>query len=192
MSLKKIDAKIKTFSTNRAKLQALGHEIAMMIFRHAAPKALPDCVGSGDVTRILKLAAQMPTSWQVQLNDWCKQFTPIRFNVKNQKAGFDPEYKKVEDAEERLTWWKLEEANETPFYELTEPDAETMLMDFDKLMALVPALAKRIQKKIDEGQVQENAVEAGQRMVIALQSLKIERPKAVNDKYDTLPEEAAA
>ena len=179
MSLKKIDANIKRIVTSAAKLNVLIHETAMAIAEHAKEH--------GDCTRALTLVRAMPASMRrTMLVLWFNTYTPIRVVEANDKVGM------LKPDAKGFTPFDLEAGNDTPFYELAEQNKEAEPMDFDKLMALIPALAKRIQKKIDEGQVQENAVEAGQRMVIALQSLKIERPKAVNDKYDTLPEEAAA
>lgn len=211
MTLKKIDEKIKTFTSNRTKLQQLGHEIAVMIFMHAAPKSVsPDCVGSGDTTRILALAKQMPKSWQVQLENWCKEFSPIRFNVKNEKHGLDPAYKKLETQEEKEAAWNLEGANETPFYEMVEPDMVSKQMSLEDLLKLVPQLATRISKKMEEDlpdgepAIKPEARSTAQRMVDTLQALNFapaanndtealeEADKAAGEAWDAAAEEVAA
>lgn len=108
ITAKAIKAKIKTFSTNRAKLQALGHEIGMMILNHAAPiGAGPNACGTNDCTQAIALIREMPKSWQVQMTEWFKVFSPIRVVVKNDKCEYDPAYKKLPTAAEKLNAWNL-------------------------------------------------------------------------------------
>lgn len=158
ITLKAIDAKITTFSTNKVALQKLGHEIAMMIVRHAAPASLPDCDGSADVTRALKLAKQMPKSWQPQLIEWFKTYTPVIVVVKNDKCGLDPAYKEL-DKKDKPAAWKLEEAENNPFYELDEPEVTGKVLTIDQLIALFTKVPDLIDKKIKEGLVKAEDVE---------------------------------
>ena len=181
MTLKKIDTKIATFTTNKAKLQQLGHEIAMMIFRHAAPKALPDCAGSGDCSRILKLANAMPKSWMAQLHAWTGEFSPIRFNTTQNTFGYAAKYKAEETPEAKLEWWNIEGANDTPFYEMLEPEPELVLLDATKLAGFVAALAKRIEKKVEDGAVAPTAVAMAQNMVATLSALDFKKVVANSD-----------
>ena len=182
ITLAMIDEKIGTFTTNRKALQGLGHEILMLIFRHAAPKEVSeDCMGSGDCTRAIKLIKQMPKSWQVQAVNWFKAFTPVRVVVKNDKCEFDPAYKKL-TKEEKLTWWKLEEANTTPFYELDEPDVKDNTLGFEALLKMVEGMAKRIEKRIEEGEVKEEDILTAKDVAARLKGFKIKRvkPKPAN------------
>ena len=172
ITLKKIDTKIATFSTNRAKLQTLGHEIAMLVFMHAAPKAVSDdCSGTGDCTRALKLAKQMPKSWQTQLENWFKAYSPIRLVTKNDKCEYDPKYKGEADADVKLAFWKMAEANETPFFELDEPESASEPMTLEQILAMIPALAKRIESKADKGEVVADALPQARAIAKALSGL---------------------
>jgi len=171
-TLKKIDDKIATFSTNRAKLQQLGHEIGMMIFYHAAPKQVSDdCSGTGDCTRALKLAKQMPKSWQTQLENWFKAYTPIRLVTKNDKCEYAPEYKNEKDVDAKLAFWMLAEANETPFYELDEPESVTQVLTLEQILAMLPALAKRIDSKIDKKEIVADALAQAAKVSAALKAM---------------------
>ena len=187
ITLAMIDEKIGTFTTNRKALQSLGHEILMLIFRHAAPKEVSeDCMGSGDCTRAIKLIKQMPKSWQVQAVNWFKAFTPVRVVVKNDKCEFDPAYKRL-TKEEKLTWWKLEEANITPFYESDEPDPKDNTLDFEALLKMVEGMAKRIEKRVEAGEVKEEDILTAKDVAARLKGFKVKRvkPKPANTDTDT-------
>ncbi len=180
VTLAQIDEKIGLFTTNRKALQSLGHEIAMMILRHAAPvKVSPDCTGSGDCTRALKLMAQMPKSWAAQMDNWFRQFSPIRVVVKNNKCEFDPKYKKLA-AEEKLSWWKLEEAAQTPFFELDEPEVAGKILDFNALLKLIEQQASRIRKNAEEGKIVESDIPSALAMADKLAAIKFTRVKPVS------------
>lgn len=178
ITLKAIDKKIATFTTNRNTLRDLGHEIGMMILRHAAPKEVSaDCSGSGDCTRALRLIEAMPKSWGEQMTAWFKAFSPIRVVVKNGKCEFAPEYKKLAPAQ-KPDAWNLEQAAQTPFYEATEePDAKPAL-DFAALCKLVEGLGKRIATKVEKGEVKEEDRESALAIAKQVQSLKLRRVKA--------------
>lgn len=192
ITLAQIDEKISSFTTNRKALQSLGHEILMMIFRHAAPvEVSPDCSGSGDCTRALKLLEQMPKSWAAQADNWLRQNTPIRVVVKNKKCEFDPAYKKL-SKQDKLTWWKLEEANVTPFYELEEPEAKTTDLDFEALVKLIESTAKRIEKKVEEGHVKADDVLTALDVASRLKGFKVKRVKPAPANTDDSGEKAAS
>jgi hypothetical protein len=199
ITLKKIDSKIATFSTNRAKLQTLGHEIAMLVFMHAAPKAVSDdCSGTGDCTRALKLSKQMPKSWQTQLENWFKAYTPIRLVTKNDKCEYDSKYKGEADADVKLAFWKMAEANETPFYELDEPESASDPMTLEQILAMIPALAKRIESKADKGEVVADALPQARAIAKALSGLNFASLNAkskdaapANDEQAAAKQEAA-
>jgi len=193
ITLARIDQKIGTFTTNRKALAGLGHEVAMMIFMHAAPKEVSsDCNGTGDCTRALSLTAQMPKSWAGQMEDWFKAYTPIRVVTKNKKCEYDPAYKKL-TAEEKLTWWKLEDANLNPFHEIEEQGpADAKILTFEQLLILVEGMAKRIEKQAEEGKISADDVESAKAMAAKLRGTKFNRVKPANDEGTTTTEEANA
>lgn len=167
ITLKAIDTAIGAFTTNRDKLRQQAHDIAMMIFYHAAPKGVSDdCQGTGDCTRALKLLEAMPASWAQQMNQWFRDMTPIRINSNAGNVGFDPKYKK-ETAENKLHWWKLEEANSTPYFEHKAEDRTRIdILDTAKMLKMADQLASRIEKKLQEDEVKPED-EATARTLIA-------------------------
>lgn len=178
---KHIDAEISAFTLNRDALRQHAHSIAMLIFYRAAPEAAGgDCTGNGDCTRALKLARAMPKSWADQMVTWFETFTPIRVKVKAGTVGFDARYKALkgaENEEKRLEWWKLEEANTTPFFELSEEKGKDdyKAMSFEDLMKLIPALANRIEKMIEQNKVKEEDEASAVAMAEQLKVLKFQR-----------------
>lgn len=154
ITVAKIDKEIATFTANRDALKALGHKVAMMIVYHAAPKAASDeCNGTGDCTRALALMEALPKSWAAQYQTWLGAFTPIRVNVSAGNVGYDKKYQKL-SAEEKLAWWKIEEANTTPFYDFSK-EPEVKPFDFAALKKLLDRLPNQIQKKINDGLVSD-------------------------------------
>jgi len=176
---KDIDKKIATFTTNRDKLRNLGHEIALMIFRHAAPEEVgTGCVGTGDCTRALKLIQALPGSWAIQMADWFKAYSPVRVVEKNGKCEFDPKYKALETRAEKLEWWNLEGAEATPFWELTAEVREVKTYDFNALVEMITRQAKAIKKKIKDGVVAPEDVPSAEALVTQLEALHFKRVKA--------------
>jgi hypothetical protein len=172
ITLKQIDGEILTFTTSRKALETHGHNIAMMILRHAAPAEVnDDCSGSGDCTRALKLAKAMPKSWTAGLEAWFKAFSPIRIVAKNDKCEFDPAYKKL-SKEDKLAWWKLEEAAQTTFIDL-EPEVEgkTKPLDMAALLALLTRQADSLDKKAEEGKVVDHDVAIATQIAAELRKL---------------------
>lgn len=183
ITLKKIDTEIAAFTTNRDKLRDQAHAIAMLIFLHAAPKEVgPDCQGTGDCTRAIKLAKAMPKSWGEQMVQWFRAYTPIRIVIANEKCEFDPKYKRLTDKADKLDWWKLEDANSTPFHEASEePDVKVNILELADLIKLTSQLSARIQKIIDDEDdrrvVKPEDKEAGLSLVRQLNAIKVERVK---------------
>lgn len=177
ITLRKIDAEIQAFTTNRDKLRDQAHAIAMMIFYHAAPKEVgANCQGTGDCTRGIKLVKAMPKSWAAQMVQWFREYTPIRIVPANDKCEFDPKYKKL-SPKDKLEWWKLELANETPFHEVTdEPDA-VRIYDFSQLIKMVEQLSKRIEKKLENDEVKPEDVESAKLISATLSGLHFEKVK---------------
>lgn len=184
MSVKNIDKKIATFTSNVGKLKSLGHEIAMMIFDHA--------LAHGDCTRAIKLASAMPNSWQPQIEAWFKAFSPIRVVIKNNKCELDPAYKKATDAN-KADFWDRDSANATPFYLLQdEAEVKTKTYDFAALVAMVQNLSKSINKKIEEGKVPEDDIASAKAIAATVASLNLQRVRAPAVQQDNAPEGEAA
>src|SRR3546814_19064903 len=79
----------------------------------------------------------MPRGWADLMRLWYSTYTPIRISTDGTNAGYDKKYSKL-TAEEKLSWWKLEEANVNPFHTL-KPGAMNgvTILDFDELDAMV-------------------------------------------------------
>lgn len=195
ITLKKIDDKIGTFTTNRDKLRTLADEIAAMIFYHAAPKEVgADCNGSGDCTRALKLMREMPKSWAEQMAAKFREYTPIRVVVKNDKCEYDPAYKKL-SAEEKIAAWNMEAFMSTPFWEvMDEPEAAKDPKTLEELIAMVQSLGKRINTMAEDGKVSESDAETAKAMAERLVGFKFKRVKPANNNNatdDSVKENAA-
>lgn len=148
ITLKRIDTQLQSFTTNRDKLRDQAHTIAMMIFYHAAPKAISDdCNGTGDCTRASKLVEALPRGWSDLMKMWFTQFTPIRISSDGKIAGYDKKYGKL-DAADKLKWWKLEDANTMPFHTLTADGGNgvTKVLELADLIKMAHQLGKRINK----------------------------------------------
>lgn len=183
--LGKIDDKINSFVTNRDKLKALGHEIAMLIFDHAKEHS--------DVSRAIKLTRAFPNSWQPQLEAWFKAFSPIRVVVKNDKCELDPKYKVAMKAStaNKDEFWDRATALATPFYDLQEEaEVKSKTYDFAALVAMVQNLSKSINKKIEEGKVPEEDVASAKAIAATVASLNLQRVRAPEVKQDNAPDGA--
>lgn len=179
ITLAKIDAEIGTFTTNRETLKNLGHTIAMMIFMHAAPKEISDdCNGTGDCTRALTLHDELPKSWAPQFKTWLGLYTPIRLNSSAGNVGYDPKYKKL-SAEEKLSWWKLEEANTNPFW-TTEEEREPKAFDFKAMKKMIERLPDQIAKKIEKGLVPADDLASAMALIDKLEGFTVTRVKTTS------------
>src|SRR3546814_14724779 len=91
----------------------------------------------------------MPRGWADLMRLWYSTYTPIRISTDGTNAGYDKKYSKL-TAEEKLSWWKLEEANVNPFHTL-KPGAMNgvTILDFDDLEAMVKRLVKQIKNIAD-------------------------------------------
>lgn len=172
-TLKAIDKNIKMVATSGAKLNKLIHDTAMQIANHAKEH--------GDCTRALMLAKAMPASMRrTMLVLWFHTFTPIRVMLQNDKVGISKEGAKL------YVDWNLEEGDQTPFYELAEQNPEQQPMDIEKILGLIAGLAKRIEKKVEEGAVKPEAVEGAKSLSRALSAIKVEKGKPANQQTDDL------
>lgn len=179
---KMIDKGIASFITNRDKLKAQAHKLALMIFDHA--HAHHDC------TRAIKLIAALPNSWQPQMTAWYLAFTPVRVVLKNGKCELAPAYKKAAK-ENRAEFWNREAAEATPFYELTEEPKADKVYDFATLVALFTRLGKQIETKIEEGKVPAEDVPSAREMVTKVKKLNFRRVAANDEATDPAAPAAA-
>lgn len=189
----KIRTEIGKFVTSRDKLMEHGHNIAILVMQHAAPKAINgDCDGTGDTTTLLELAAAMPSSWAEQLYAWCVKFTPMRFNVSANNHGFDTKYKKL-SAEEKLAAWDYEGAINTPFYKAMKERAPADPLDFSALVKMVEQLSKRIEKKVNDEEVRPEDVPTALAIAAKLKGMRITRvkPEPANEQEEAPTEKRA-
>lgn len=181
-TLKSIDKRIATFTTNRDKLRNDAHEIAMLVVNHAAPTACgPNAQGTGDCTRMLRLMQAMPSSWAEQMDYWLRQFTPIRVVVKNGKCEYSKEYKALGSAEEKVEAWNLEGAAATPYYEAKKEEAPKPALDFEALCKMVEGLGKRIAKKVEDNEVKPEDRASAEAIAKQISALKLRRVKVASD-----------
>lgn len=202
MTRKQIVAQIAKFTTSRDALRQHAHDIAMMIFRHAAPADIADCSGTGDCTLAIELVRAMPGSWGTQMIAWYKKFTPIRINEASGRCEYDAKYKALVLEEmtaeqkaignvEKLTWWDVESANTIPFWEVVQETRSQDEYDWKKLLALVTRLSSTIERKIEKNEIKPEDVASAKAMSTKLAGLTFERvetplPSADNDKIETL------
>lgn len=176
-----ISKAIGQFTTNRDKLRDSAHTIAMMIFYHAAPKEVSsDCNGTGDCTLLPKFIGELPRGWADNMKLWFHEFTPIRVSADNKNTGYDPKYKKL-SPEDKLKWWKLDEANVKTFEDMTADrgNGATKVLTFDDLVKMTQGMAKRIEK-ILEGEDSNRVIKeedrlSAQAFALAINNIKIER-----------------
>lgn len=167
-----IDRKIASFVTNRDKLKIMGHDIAMLIFDHAA--------AHGDCTRAIKLATALPNSWQPQMEAWFKAFSPIRVVIKNGKCEFSAEFKKAASAN-KPEFWDRETALATPFFDVLEEPKVDKTYDFAALVKMVERIAGQIEKKIEEGKVAPEDVDSAKAIARTVAGLSFTRVLPAND-----------
>lgn len=196
-TLKQIDGAIAKFATSAAALNDQCHAVAMMIFLHAAPKAVgPDCEGTGDCTRAVKLTRAMPASFRrTMMIDWFAKNTPIRMKLSDSgdKCQYDPKYAKL-SPEEKLKCWNLENANSEPFHILADKTPEVKLFDLAAMIKFVESIGKRIDKEIEKGAVPANDIETARALQTKLLGVKVTPIKVKNPEpvttYDALEEGA--
>lgn len=185
ITLKQIDTRISDVRRLGVEFNQFIHETGMMIIRHAAPKEVnEDCQGSGDCTRAVKLVRAMPASMRrTMLIAWFVAYTPIRIKLSDNgdKCEFDRKYKKL-SKEDKIKAWDVETAAETSFADMSEKVPEEKSYDFAALLKMVERLGGQITKKIKEGKVPEQDIEAAKALSRAVSSIKVERvtPKADN------------
>lgn len=194
ITLKAIDERVGTIRTMGREFNSYIHETAMMVFRHAAPTAVSeDCQGSGDCTRALKIVRAMPASMRrTMLIEWFRVYTPIRIKLSDNgdKCEFDPKYKKLTPTE-KPSWWKIEEAAETAFYDIAEQTPEdARILDLPALIEMARRLGKTIAKRVDEGKVLPEDTANAKLLAAQLETFTFKAPKppANSNKEETVKE----
>jgi len=182
-TLKQIDGAIAKFATSAAALNQQCHTVAMMIFRHAAPKlAGSDCEGTGDCTRAVKLVRAMPASFRrTMMIDWFAKNSPIRIKLgdSGDKCQYDPKYSKL-TAEEKLNCWNLENANSERFYDLADKTPEEKIFNLAAMIKFVEGLGKRIEKSIEKGEIPSDDMETALALDAKLKALRVTPIKPKN------------
>ncbi len=157
MSLKKIDSNIKLIVTNAAKLNGRIHETAVLIVAHAAEH--------GDCTRALTLVKAMPASMRrAMLIEWFRTFSPIRVSVSNDKVGL------LKDGQKGFVAFDVDAGTAKPFFEMAKDTPEAEDLTFDGVNEAIAALIKRLSKRVEEGKVAANDVDA---IATRIASLKV-------------------
>lgn len=156
------------------------HETAMLIVNHAK-----DC---GDCSTAQKLVMALPASMRREmLILWFHTFTPIvvknddKWNAKMHKEGT-----------KLFVNWDIEAANATPFFRLAEQNKEAAPLTFEQMVKMVEGLAKRIEKKIENGEVEQADVPSAHAIAAKIAGLKLTRVKPSNDDSNEEEAERAA
>lgn len=188
MTLKNIDAKIATFATAAANVNALCHEIGMDVLRWAAPKDRGG-EGHGDCTRAQKLVMAMPASFRrSMLIAWFKAFSPIlvKDDPKWASKMHKPFLTDGKTPNSLFVDFDLDGAEATPFWVMAENTPEKSY-DLETLLKMVASLSKQIAKKAADGKVPPADIDAANSLSIALAGIKITMPSDVKseDKADT-------
>ena len=144
MDLKTINRRIKHIATSAARINEYIQETAVGIIIHAKEH--------GDCSAALRLVQAMPKSFRRGLLiDWFARYSPIGMNVTGGKCGLHKPTSKAYnpfnvDGARMNMWFNQEQANE-------EDLPDTTLADVKKGFE---SLAKRFQKKLDEGTIADN------------------------------------
>lgn len=169
MSLKIIDKNIRTIGTNADKLNMLIYSTAMLVVEHAKEH--------GDCTRAQSLVNAMPASMRrTMLVLWFSTFTPIV--VKADNAAWNAKMHK--EGTKLFVPFDLEAARETPFFTLAKQNPEPKILDFAGLVKLVEALGKRIEGRIERGEVKDEDKDSARAIADRINALKFEPVKAAN------------
>jgi len=159
MDLKKINANIKLIAGNYAKVNKLVQDTAVGILVHAKD--------TGDCTAALRLVQAMPKSARRGLLiNWFGKYSPIGMNVNAGKVGFHKPGGKLYnpfdiDAARMNNWFEGAEADKENLPDTTLEEANKMIF----------AVAAKLQKKLDNGDVAENDRVAVAARIAALKEL---------------------
>jgi len=182
-TLKQIDSAIAKFATSAAALNEQCHTVAMMIFRHAAPKAAgPDCQGTGDCTRAVKLVRAMPASFRrTMMIDWFAKNSPIviKLGDSGDKCQYNLKYSTLTDSD-KLACWNLERANSERFYDLADKTPELKIFNLKAMIQFVESIGKRIEKEVEKGAIPADDMDTALALQAKLQAVTVVRIKPKN------------
>ena len=194
ITFKMIDGEIAKFTTDADELNARAHRINVLILKHLAPKFCgEDYQGSGDMQKVPAMVMAMPASWRrTEEIRWWETFTPCRVKYSQGKVvnwGFDRRYialaKKVKDDPEgleaaRKEWWDVETAINLPFHMMADDNPEETEAELDNvgdILKLIQALGKRVERKVDNGEVDPADESTVRKTAERLANFKIQRVK---------------
>lgn len=163
------------------KINAYVHQTAMMIAAHAKEH--------GDCSTAQGLVMAMPASSRREmLILWFATFTPIV--VKNSDSFVASMHK---PASKMFRDWNLEAGDEKPFYELAKEHKEQAPKDVEALIAMFKSLGPRIERMIEKGEVEQDAVPTATELAAYAKNFKFKRvtSAANSDETPKLATEAA-
>ena len=145
------------------------HETAVMIAKHAKEH--------GDCSTAQGLVMALPASSRREmLILWFSTYTPIV--VKN-SDDFESKMHKPES--KMFVKWDIEAGDKDPFFEMAKREKEPEPKDFEALIALVHGLGPRIEKMIENDQVESDDIPSAEAMADRLKGLRFSRVKPAND-----------
>lgn len=158
-----------------AKVNDYVHETAVMIAEHAKEH--------GDCSTAQGLVMAMPASTRREmLILWFSTYTPIV--VKN-SDDFESKMHKPES--KMFVEWNIEDGKNDPFFEMAKRNKEPEPKDFAALVALVHALGPRIEKMIENDQVEADDIPSAEAMAERLKGLRFRRVEPANDAEASSP-----
>lgn len=154
------------------KINQYVHETAVMIAEHAKEH--------GDCSTAQGLVMAMPASARREmLILWFSTYTPIV--VKNSE---DFESKMHKPESKMFVEWDIEAGKADPFFEMAKRNKEQPPKDFAALVALVHALGPKIDKMIENGQVEAEDIPSAEALAERLKGMRFTRVKPSNDDAD--------
>ena len=156
--LKGIDTLIGTVRKTGQEFNLLVHQAICSIIAHAQ--------ATGDCTRAIKLVEAMPKSTKraAVINSFA-DYSPIGMNLSTGKCSFQKEGSKL------YRPFNLEAAKANPWYDRPEVQKEELPVTLAEVNKMVFALATRLQKKLDAGEVPANDVEPVTAQIVALKAV---------------------
>ena len=134
-----VKASIKTIATAGAKLQTSIHETAIQCLMHAKQH--------GDVTLLASLLDAMPRSTRREdFKTWVFAFAPIAISFDKKQGKHVCKGVNITDEDN----WKLEEAEATPFWELTVDKASQQFYTPEQLVKALQSLASRAEREANK------------------------------------------
>ncbi len=172
---------IKWIITTSSKVNDKIHETALLILQQAKEH--------GDCSHAKDLYNAMPASHRrLMLKAWFNESSPIRLNL---REGICTKVGMLKEGEKGHVPFDIEKAELTPFFKMAENEKEKEPLDFDKLVALVSGLAKRIEKKLENGEIAHEDQASAKAIAAKLTGLDLKRVKADNDTEEEAVKKSA-